>query len=325
VKERHQEMKLRLGELGFGGAQIGNLYRETSDEEAVAAVRAAWDSGIRYFDTAPQYGLGLSERRLGQALRDYPRDEFVVSTKVGRLLDPVGSTDELDREGFVVPATHRRIRDYSRDGVLRSLEGSLERLGLDRIDVVLIHDPDDHERDVLDGAAPTLSGLRSEGVIRGYGAGMNQSAMLARFVDRTDMDVVMVAGRYTLLDQRASRDLLPAALERGVGVINAGIFNSGLLSRPRPRADSRFDYRAVPRDLVRRTTRLALVCERFGLDLPTVAVAFAGRHPAVVSVVVGLRTAEQVGDLVARSRRVVPDELWTELAEQGLLDSEVMS
>jgi len=316
---------LALTELGFGGSPIGNLYDAVDDDLAMGAVQAARDAGIRYFDTAPHYGLGLSERRLGAALREYPRDEFVVSTKVGRLLTPTGSTDEQDPEGFVVPATHRRVFDYSRDGVLRSLEGSLERLGLDRIDVVLIHDPDDHERDVLDGAAPTLSGLRSEGVIRGYGAGMNQSGMLARFVGRTDMDVVMVAGRYTLLDQSASRDLLPAALGRGVGVINAGIFNSGLLSRPRPRADSRFDYRAVPRDVVRRTTRIALVCERFGLDLPTVAVAFAGRHPAVVSLVVGLRTADQVADLVARRRRTVPDELWAELAEQGLLDAEVMS
>ncbi len=317
-------MSLRLGDLGFGGAQIGNLYRATTDEEAAEAVRAAWDAGLRYFDTAPHYGLGLSERRLGNALRDYPRDEFVVSTKVGRLLVPTGNSDEPDPEGFAVAATHTRVRDYSRDGVLRSLAGSLERLGLDRIDLVLIHDPDDHEREVLDGAAPALSRLRSEGVIGAYGAGMNQSPMLARFVRRSDMDMVMLAGRYTLLDQSASRDLLPAALELDVGVINAGIFNSGLLSRPRPQAGDRYDYGKVSHEVVERATRIALVCEDFGVDLPTAAAAFARHHPAVVSVVVGLRTSGQVRDLVARWRRTVPDDLWTALVDQGLLDAGVV-
>jgi D-threo-aldose 1-dehydrogenase len=152
---------LNLTELGFGGAQIGNLYRATTDEEAGEAVSAAWDAGIRYFDTAPHYGLGLSEQRLGRALWHHPRDEFVVSTKVGRLLESAGSTSEPDPEGFAVPATHRRVRDYSRDGVLRSIEGSLERLGLGRIDLVLIHDPDDHAREALEAAAPALSQLRS--------------------------------------------------------------------------------------------------------------------------------------------------------------------
>jgi D-threo-aldose 1-dehydrogenase len=313
---------LSLTELGFGGAQIGNLYRATTDEEATEAVSAAWDAGIRYFDTAPHYGLGLSEQRLGRALRHHPRDDFVVSTKVGRLLEATGSTSEPDPEGFAVPATHRRVRDYSRDGVLRSIEGSLERLGLDRIDLVLIHDPDDHAREALEGAAPALSQLRSEGVIRGYGAGMNQSAMLARFVRETDVDVVMVAGRYTLLDQSASQDLLPAALDRGVGVINAGIFNSGLLSRRRPQPGARFDYVAVPSDLFERTTQIALVCDQFGVDLPSAAAAFAGHHPAVVSVVVGLRTPVHVHELIARWRRRVPEALWSALTEEGLLQAE---
>ncbi len=314
---------LSLTALGFGGAQIGNLFRTTTDEEAAEAVRAAWEAGVRYFDTAPHYGLGLSEQRLGKALAPYPRDEFVVSTKVGRLLEPTGSSTEQDPEGFAVPATHRRVRDYSRDGVLRSIEGSLERLGLDRIDLVLIHDPDDHGREALEEAAPALSQLRSEGVIRGYGAGMNQSPMLARFVRETDADVVMLAGKYTLLDQTAGRDLLPAALDRGVGVINAGIFNSGLLSQPRPRPGARYHYASAPTDVVERATQMALVCEQFGVDLPTAAAAFAGRHPAVVSVVVGLRTRAQVLDLVARWQRPVPEALWTTLTESGLLQAGV--
>ena len=322
MKSRRVKAGLTFTELGFGGAQIGNLYRTTTDEEAGEAVAASWDAGIRYFDTAPHYGLGLSEQRLGRALRHYPRDDFVVSTKVGRLLEPVGSTDDPDPEGFAVPATHRRVRDYSRDGVLRSIEASLERLGLDRIDLVLIHDPDDYAREALDEAAPTLSQLRSEGVIGGYGAGMNQSAMLTRFVHETDVDVVMVAGRYTLLDQSAGDDLLPAALDRGVGVINAGIFNSGLLSRPCPQPGARFDYAAVPSDVMERTNQVALVCERFGVDLPTAAAAFAGRHRAIVSVVVGLRTPVHVHDLIDRWRRPVPEGLWATLADRGLLPPE---
>jgi len=316
---------LSLTELGLGGAQIGNLFRAGTDEQADAVVRAAWDAGIRYFDTAPHYGLGLSERRLGEALRAYPRDEVVVSTKVGRLLEPSDAGDQQDPEGFHVAATHRRVWDFSREGVLRSIEASLERLGLDRIDLVLIHDPDDHASEALEAAAPTLSQLRSEGVIGGYGVGMNQAAMLARFVREADPDVVMVAGRYTLLDQTAGADLLPVARDRGVGVIAAGVFNSGLLARPQPRPDARFDYDIVPGELLERTTRLARVCEEFGVDLPTAALAFAGRHPAVTSVVVGLETPDQVRELVARWGRSVPDGLWSALSEEGLMAPFVVS
>jgi D-threo-aldose 1-dehydrogenase len=316
---RSPARSLGLTELGFGGAPIGNLFDAVTDEGADDAVRAAWDAGVRYFDTAPHYGLGLSERRLGRALRSYPRDEFVVSTKVGRRLEPWDGGHLPDPEGFAVPATHRRVWDFTRDGVLRSIEASLERLGLDRVDLVLIHDPDAHARAALEEAAPALSQLRSEGVIRAYGAGMNQAAMLARFVRETDMDVAMIAGRYTLLDQTAAEELLPAALERGVGVINAGIFNSGLLALPRPRADATYDYHSVPVDVLERTTRIAQVCERFAVDLPTAAVAFAARHAAVVSIVVGLRTPGQVQELAARRGRPVPEELWTTLGDEGLV------
>jgi aryl-alcohol dehydrogenase-like predicted oxidoreductase len=323
VITRRLSRGLQLTELGFGGAQLGNLYRAITDEEAAGAVRAAWDAGIRYFDTAPHYGLGLSERRLGESLQAYPRAEFVLSTKVGRWLEPRAGGTEQDPEGFAVTATHERVWDFSRDGVLRQVEVSLRRLGLDHLDLVLIHDPDDHAREALDVAAPTLSQLRSEGTIGGYGAGMNQTAVLARFVRETDVDVVMVAGRYTLLDQSAAEDLLPAALDAGVGVINAGIFNSGLLSQPRPLPESHYAYAPPPADVFERTQRLASACESFGVDLPTAAVAFAARHPAVTSVVVGLRTAAQVHDLTARWDRTVPEELWTALQEQGLLAESV--
>ena len=312
-------MPTRIGVASQGVGANCNLFSACTDDEADATVRAAWAAGLRYFDTAPHYGLGLSERRLGRTLQTFPRDQFVVSTKVGRRLEPADTGHEEDPEGFAVPATHRRVWDFSRDGVLRSIEASLERLGLDRIDLVLIHDPDDHAREAIEEAAPALSQLRSEGVIGGYGVGMNQAPMLARFVRETDVDAVMVAGRYTLLDQSAGEELLPEALAHDVGVINVGIFNSGLLSTPRPRPDAPYDYGTVPAEIYERTLKIAGLCEQVGVDLPTAAAAFAGRHPAVASVVVGLRTPEQVQELVARWQRTVPDELWAALSEEGLI------
>ncbi|MFP3580269.1 aldo/keto reductase [Arthrobacter sp. fls2-241-R2A-200] len=191
--------RVQLPVLGLGTAPIGNLYRQVPEQEAVDAVAAAWDRGIRYFDTAPHYGLGLAERRLGRALSGQDRSEYVVSTKVGRLLRPNRAPRGLDTDGFDVPDDVVRVRDYSRDGVLRSIEESLERLGTDRIDIVYIHDPDDYWTEALEGAVPALSALRDEGVIGAWGAGMNQAEMLQRFVIETDIDVIMLAGRYTPL------------------------------------------------------------------------------------------------------------------------------
>ena len=306
--------------LGFGGSAIGNLFRAVSDEDAARTIEAAWEAGIRYFDTAPHYGLGLSERRLGEALRAHPRAEYVVSTKVGRLLVPARTATGRDDEGFDVAAAHHRVRDYTADGVRRSIEASLQRLGLDRIDIVLIHDPDDHLDEAIERAAPALSALRAEGTIRSYGAGMNHPALLTRFVRETDADVVMVAGRYSLLDQTAGRELLPAALQRGVGVINAGVFNSGLLALPRPRPDATYDYRPASTALVERADHLARVCQQFGVDLPTVALAFAAHHPAITSVVVGLRSPEEVSDAVRRRAHPVPEGIWAALRQQDLID-----
>ncbi|MEV4119741.1 aldo/keto reductase [Micromonospora sp. NPDC049645] len=312
--------EIRLSELGFGAAQGGNLYRTTTDEEFASAVDAAWEAGVRYFDSAPHYGLGLSERRLGAALRHRPRDEYVVSTKVGRLLVPSPENAHLrDSDGFDVPATHRRVWDFSRDGVLRSIEASLGRTGLDRIDVVYLHDPDDHWEQAAHEAVPALIELRDQGVVGAIGAGMNQSAMLARFVRETDVDVMMCAGRYTLLEQGAVADLLPAAESRGVGVVIAGVYNSGLLSRDRPPADAVYNYQQAPAELIERARRIAAVCETYGVTLPQAALAFVRRQPAVVSTVVGVRTEEQVVETLRRSGVVVPEELWDELAAAGLL------
>ncbi|MET8526016.1 aldo/keto reductase [Micromonospora sp. NPDC005172] len=311
---------VRLTTLGFGAAQGGNLYRATSDDTFAAAVDTAWDAGIRYFDTAPHYGLGLSERRLGAALRSRPRAEYVVSTKVGRLLVPSPeSAGDRDPEGFDVPADHRRVWDFSRDGVLRSLEASLERTGLDRVDVVYLHDPDDHWEQAATEAVPALVELRDEGVVGAIGAGMNQSAMLARFVKETDIDVVMCAGRYTLLEQGALDDLLPAAQAAGVGVVIAGVYNSGLLARDQPPADATYNYQQAPPEVIERARRIATVCQEYGVTLPQAALAFVRRHPVVVSTVVGLRDEAQVTETLRRFDADVPEQLWVALRDAGLL------
>ncbi len=312
---------ITVGPHAFGAAVIGNLFRVVDDTTAADALEAAWESGVRYFDTAPHYGLGLSERRLGDALRGRPRDEVIISTKVGRLLQPTpNAAGERDLDnGFDVPRDYVRVHDYSRDGVLRSIEASLTRLRVDRIDLVYVHDPDNHYEEALDGALPALDELRRQGVIRAYGAGMNQSAMLADFVANSDVDVVMVAGRYTLLDQSALDDLLPAALTRNVSVVAAGVFNSGLLARDRPDAHSHFDYAAAPDSLVDRARRIADVCERHGATLPQAAVQFALGHPAVSTVCLGARSREQVERNDALFEVPVPAAVWAELVTAGLL------
>ncbi|WP_454853678.1 aldo/keto reductase [Promicromonospora soli] len=311
---------VRLTALGLGAAPAGNLYRATTDEEAHATFQAAWDAGVRYFDTAPHYGLGLSERRLGAFLRSKPRDELVVSTKVGRLLVPSPETaHRTDPEMFEVPADARRVWDFSRDGVLRSLESSLERTGLDRIDVVYLHDPDDHWEQAAHEALPALVELREQGVVGAVGAGMNQSAMLTRFVRETDVDVVMCAGRFTLLEQPALADLLPAAAERGVAVVAAAVYNSGILAYDDPPRDATYNYAPAAADLLDRARRIAAVCADHGVTLPQAALAYVRTHPAVVSTVVGLGNPEHVRQAADRAAAWVPDSLWRALADAGLL------
>jgi D-threo-aldose 1-dehydrogenase len=312
---------LVLTELGLGVSQFGNLYRKATDQEVRSAVAAAWAAGIRYFDTAPHYGLGLSERRIGALLADHPRQEYVLSTKVGRLLVPSPETaEQRDDQGFDVPAAYRRVWDFSRDGVRRSLDASLERLGCDRVDVVYLHDPDQHWEQASRQAVPALIELRDQGVIGAIGVGMNRSAMLADYINQCDIDLVMCAGRYTLLEQTALHDVLPAALVRGVGVVIAGVYNSGLLAQNRPVTNARYDYEAAPDDVVARVHRIADVCERYGVTVPAVALAFVRAHPAVIATVVGARSGFQVNSNVERARTRIPSELWEELRSQRLLD-----
>lgn len=310
--------------LAFGAAPIGNLYGAVSEEAARGAVDAAWDAGVRYFDTAPHYGLGLSERRLGAALADRPRSEFVVSTKVGRLL--VASSDggsDLPDGGFDVPATHRRVWDFSADGVKRSLESSLDRLGLDRVDLVYLHDPDDHWTEAVSQGLPALAELRAQGVVGAIGVGMNQWEMPARFVREADLDVVMLAGRYTLLEQGALDELLPLCVERGVSVVSAAVFNSGLLARAEVPADATYNYADAPAELIDKARRIAAVCARHGVVLPQAALQFPLGHPAVVSVAVGVRSAEQMTQNAAWFADPVPTDLWSELRAEALLPPEI--
>jgi D-threo-aldose 1-dehydrogenase len=306
---------VRVTEFSFGGAAIGNLFTEVTEDDARAAVDAAWDGGIRTFDTAPHYGLGLSERRLGDALRHRPREEYVISTKVGRLLRPASPPDGPDPEGFAVPADHVREFDFSADGVRRSLEASLGRLGLDHVDVALIHDPDDHGEQALREAYPALERLRAEGCVRAIGVGMNQAAMLTRFVTDTDVDVVLVAGRYTLIDQSAADALLPAARERGVSVMAGGVFNSGLLAVPAE--GTTYDYQAAPEALIIRARQLERVCALYGVPLRAAAARFPLTHPAVASVLIGARSAAEITDAIGLRGVSIPAALWDALSAEG--------
>ncbi|WP_055479893.1 aldo/keto reductase [Sphaerimonospora mesophila] len=303
-------MRVGLGPYGLGTGPLGGLFAPVSDEQAEQTLAAAWQAGIRYFDTAPHYGAGLAEQRLGRFLRGLPDGaaQAVVSTKVGRVLVP----GEGEEEGFPGRTGHVRVRDYSRDGVLRSLEDSLERTGLDRFDLVFIHDPDDHWEQAAGQAYPALAELRDQGVVGAIGAGMNQAEMLTRFVRETDVDAVLVAGRYTLLDRSAARELLPECERRGVTVIVGGVFNSGVLA-----GGTTYDYETVPPETLARVRELGRVCASYGVPLPAAALRFPHRHPAVTTVLIGARSAAEAGADLDFAATPVPGELWRELEHAG--------
>jgi D-threo-aldose 1-dehydrogenase len=315
--------RLSLTRLGLGGASIGGLFSPVSDQDAVGLVDHAWDLGIRTFDVAPLYGFGAAERRMGAALAGRPRDEFVLSTKVGRLIRafesiPAGADVETGQDAFyphedpVAP-----VFDFSASGVRRSLEESLERMGLDRIDIALIHDPDDHWAAAIGQAYPALARLREEGVIRAIGAGMNQSAMLARFAREGDFDVFLLAGRYTLLDQEALGELLPLCVEREIGILVGGVMNSGVLVDPRP--GSTFNYAPAAPAILGRAARIAAICARHGVPLRAAAIQFPLAHPAVRSVIAGVRRIEHLDEYPELMRQSIPGDLWAELRSEGLI------
>jgi D-threo-aldose 1-dehydrogenase len=315
---------LELTILGFGALQVGDYFVRMSDEAAAGAIRQAWDMGVRYFDTAPKYGRGLSEHRLGGVLRNYPRKDFVLSTKVGRRLVP---DDELcaapDHRGL----PFRFVPDLSYDGTKRGLEESLHRLGLSRIDLAFIHELEprvygldylDRFREAMDGCYRALDDLRHERVIGGIGAGMNDAEASVRLIRAADLDCLMLAGRYTLLEQGTLDDVLPLALERGIGIIVAAPFNSGV-SATGSTADARYNNRPLEAAMVERVQGIEAVCAAHGVPIAAAALQFPLAHPAVVSVVAGMASAEEVG----RNRRLlaqhIPTAFWADLKHRGLI------
>jgi D-threo-aldose 1-dehydrogenase len=318
--------------LGFGGAPLGNLYHAISDEAATALVRHAWRTGVRYFDTAPHYGNGLSEQRMGAALRDMPRDSFVLSTKVGRLLHREPGAPAA-QHGYVDLPPLVQSHDYSRDGVLRSLADSRERLGLPRIDMVYVHDLDRqthgdefarHFRALLESGLPALAELKSAGVIDGYGIGVNGVDICMQTLRHADLDVILLAGRYTLADQSALPELLPECVRRAVTVILGGPFNSGILAtgtRLPDRSPPFFDYAPATAPVIAHVAAIEETCREFGVPLPAAALQFSAAHPAIVVVLAGARTSEEFDANVAMMRLPIPTDLWTALRTRGLIAS----
>jgi D-threo-aldose 1-dehydrogenase len=313
------------GPLGMGCAPLGNLYTRVSDEVAAGAVRAAWDAGIRHFDTAPHYGAGLSEHRLGLVLKDYPRDQYTLSTKVGRMLEPVPSVPEFD-EGFQNGLSFRRRLDYSYDGTMRCVEDSLQRLGLSRIDIVYIHDcaPDwlgpsweEHFAVAMKGAAKALTKLREQGAIGGWGLGVNVVEPCLRALRESEPNVFLMAGRYSLLDYGAMADLMPQCAARGVHVVVGGPYNSGLLA-----GGTTFEYAEAPPELVAKAKAMGAVCARHGVELKAAALQYCAAPAAVAAVIPGARSAEKVRQNAALMAAPIPAALWADLKAEGLLPQE---
>jgi len=306
--------------IAFGAAPIGNLYEAVTDRQAHEAVDRAFARGVRWFDTAPHYGVGLSERRLGAALRELPREELVVSTKVGRLLVPNPHPTGRDAHGFAVSDDLVRRWDVTPAGIRASLEASLERLGLDAVDVAFVHDTEQLSSTAPREGLEALADLKREGLVRAIGIGTNSVESLADLIEDGLPDLVMLAGRYTLLEQPGLAAVLEPARRAGVAVAAVGVFNSGLLAEDRPRADATYDYAAAPAELVRRASRIAAVCEAHGTTLPAAAIALPLRHPAVHAVALGMRSAQQVDQNLDRAEAAVPEALWADLVAEGLLD-----
>jgi D-threo-aldose 1-dehydrogenase len=300
---------LEISRMALGTAAFGGLYASVTDEQCQETLSAAIDEDINYLDTAPHYGKGRSEMRIAQALKSIDRSSLVISTKVGRLLVP-SSTDEdtffLDADNSV-----ERQFDFSASGVRKSFEDSLMRLGTDYIDILFIHDPDAHADDAVLKAYPELEKMRSEGLIKAIGIGMNQCEIPSRFICETDIDMVLIAGRYSLLDQSAENELLPLALERGVDVIAAGVFNSGILANPVKGAT--YDYMPASEELIARAQHIREILDGHQISLAGAAMHFPLQHPAVKAVLVGCRTAGEVAKNVEEFDKAIPNKVWEDL------------
>lgn len=307
---------LRVTRLGMGGAPLGGLFADVEEANAVETIRRGLQLGVCYFDTAPLYGLGKSERYYGRALAGIQRDQFVLSTKVGRVLEPSERPPEGDI--FINQPPLRAAFDFSREGVLRSLEESLERLGLERVDILFIHDPDDHHRQAVEEAYPTLDELRAHGVVRAIGVGMNYWEPLARFARECDFDCFLLAGRYTLLDQSGLEELLPLCEQRRISVILGGPYNSGILASDLSPGATYF-YREAPRQVLEKARRLKAVCDRHGTPLKAAALQFGLAHPAVAATIPGARSAAEAEENFRMVSYPIPPDLWDELRHEKLI------
>jgi D-threo-aldose 1-dehydrogenase len=318
--------RLEFTALGFGAAQIGNYLRPLRDEDCAATLAEAWSAGVRYYDTAPFYGLGLSEQRLGRMLCSYPRDDFVISTKVGRVLDPCAPGEE-NGILFVDTPQVRFSYDYSYDGIMRSFAESLGRLGLDRIDILFVHDLDTlvhgaedvvegYLRELVDGGGwRALEELRDSGDVAAIGAGVNRWEACVRMLRETDPDLFLLAGRYTLLEQQPLDELFPQCEARGVGLVAGGPYNSGVLA-----GRNTFDYGDIPAHVAARMAALTGVCERHGVDIGAAALQFVLGHPLVVSVIPGSQTQQEMQDNATKLASPIPAEFWEALRSAGLID-----
>lgn len=300
---------IEISRLSLGTAAFGGLYKSVSDKACIDTVHTALRAGINYIDTAPHYGKGTSERRIGAAISGMDRSSIVISTKIGRLLVP--STSDIDEFFLDADNTVERKFDFSASGVRQSLEGSLEKLGIDSVDILYIHDPDDNPDEAIMEAYPELERMRSEGIIRAIGIGMNQCETPTRVIKETDIDMVLIAGRYSLLDQRAADELLPIALERNVDIIAAGVFNSGILANPVKGAT--YDYLPASDELLARAERIREVLDGHGVSLTSAAMQFPLQHPAVKSVLVGCRSVEEVESNIAEFDKAIPNKVWEDL------------
>ncbi len=316
-----------VSEIGFGAAPLGNLYHSISNEQAAATAASAWAAGIRLFDTAPHYGQGLSERRLGDALREKPRDEYLLSTKVGRLLFPAGHANE--RHGFRSPMPFDFRYDYSYDGIMRSYEDSLQRLGLDRIDILLVHDigamthgADNtaHFKTLVDSGYVALRELRDSGQVKAIGLGVNEYEICERALQEGDYDCFLLAGRYTLLEQESLRHFLPLCQQRGVSLLIGGAYNSGILATgTRTAQTGHYNYLPAPPEILARVARIEAVCDDYQVTLAAAALQFPLAHPAVSSVIPGLNEPAQVHRTMQMLSESIPADFWAALKTQGLL------
>jgi D-threo-aldose 1-dehydrogenase len=312
--------------FGFGGAPIGNFNGAFSETAAFDMVAQSWKQGVRFFDTAPGYGNGLSEYRLGNALRHFDREQAAVSTKVGRVLTPTLDAPKGNGQYLDIPPLVAGY-DYSYDGVMRAVEQSMQRMLTDHFDMLFIHDCDryshgadyaDYLRQAIVSAFPALESLREQGVVKAIGFGVNDTDVMTEAVRATDSDVCLLAGRYTLLEQEPLDDLLPICEERGVGIVLGGVYNSGILAKG-PVPGARFNYGPAPKEVLDKAARIDDVCRRHGVALAAVAVQFAYAHPAVMSICLGSRDAAQQQRNVDHAETAVPHDLWDDLRDRGLV------